>query len=90
MSEVERELNDAQHRVEDAKAGYELIVSRMAHELPRFQKERAQEMASVLAEFAASQAQSAEHSTRVWRSLLPQSYFGGGQLAEGIDEGTEL
>lgn len=42
MSEVERELNDAQHRVEAAKAAYELIVRRMNAELPRFQRERAQ------------------------------------------------
>ena len=48
-----------------------------------------QEMASVLAEFAASQAQSAEHSARVWRQLLPHNYFGG-PAGEAIDEGTEL
>ena len=69
---MERELNDAQHRVEAAKADYELIVSRMAQELPRFQRERAQEMAAVLREYAAGQAQSADHSARVWRQLVPQ------------------
>ena len=42
VSEVERELNDAQQRVEGAKAAYELIVRRMNAELPRFQRERAQ------------------------------------------------
>jgi len=71
---VERELNDAQHRVEAAKGAYELIVSRMAHELPRFQRERAQEMAAVLREYAAGQAQSSDHSARVWRQLVPVHY----------------
>ena len=72
VSEVERELNDAQHKVEAARQGYELIVSRMKHELPRFQRERAVEMAAVLRDFAAAQAAAADHSARVWRQLMPR------------------
>lgn len=47
MAEIERELNEAQHRVETAKTAYELIVRRMSQELARFQRERATEMVSV-------------------------------------------
>jgi hypothetical protein len=55
VAEVERELNEAQHRVEGAKSGYETIVRRMAAELARFQRERAAELASVLRGFAVAQ-----------------------------------
>jgi len=37
VAEVERELNEAQYRVESAQATYDTIVSRMAVELARFQ-----------------------------------------------------
>ena len=65
VAEVERELNEAQHRVEGARAGYELIVRRMAEELVRFQRERASELASVLRAFAAAQAQLAGDTAKV-------------------------
>ena len=65
MAEVERELNEAQHRVEGAKAGYELIVRRMAEELVRFQRERASELAAVLRSFAAAQTQLAGDTAKV-------------------------
>ena len=58
VAEVERELNEAQHRVEGAKAGYETIVRRMAAELARFQRERASELAGVLRGFAMAQVHS--------------------------------
>lgn len=37
MAEVERELNEAQFRVETAQATFDTIVSRMTSELARFQ-----------------------------------------------------
>ena len=52
---TERELRDAQHRVEEAKSTYQLIVQRMTEELSRFQQERASELASVLRNFAVAQ-----------------------------------
>ena len=55
VAEVERELNEAQHRVEGAKGAYETIVRRMAAELARFQRERAAELAGVLRGFALTQ-----------------------------------
>ncbi|KAK9907499.1 hypothetical protein WJX75_004827 [Coccomyxa subellipsoidea] len=70
-SEVERELNDAQHRVESAKDTYELIVRRMSQELARFQQERATEMAGVLRAFAVAQATLASDTAKAWRTLAP-------------------
>ncbi|EIE27299.1 Vps5-domain-containing protein [Coccomyxa subellipsoidea C-169] len=70
-SEVERELNDAQHRVEAAKDTYELIVRRMSQELARFQTERATEMAGVLRSFAVAQASLASDTAKAWRTLAP-------------------
>ena len=65
MAEVERELNEAQHRVESAKAVYEVIVRRMSEELARFQRERAAELAGVLRNFAMAQAQLAGDTAKV-------------------------
>ena len=65
VAEVERELNEAQHRVEGAKAAYEAIVRRMAEELVRFQRERASELAAVLRSFAAAQTQLAGDTAKV-------------------------
>lgn len=55
VSDVERELNEAQHRVEAAKGAYEGIVRAMSVELARFQRERAAELAGVLRAFAVAQ-----------------------------------
>ena len=71
MSEVERELNEAQHRVEAAKDTYELIVRRMSQELARFQTERATEMAAVLRAFAVAQATLSSDTAKAWRMLAP-------------------
>ena len=65
MAEVERELNEAQHRVENAKAVYEVIVRRMSEELARFQRERAADLAGVLRSFAMAQAQLAGDTAKV-------------------------
>lgn len=65
VAEVERELNEAQHRVESAKAVYEVIVRRMSEELARFQRERAAELAGVLRNFAMAQAQLAGDTAKV-------------------------
>ncbi len=67
VAEVERELNEAQHRVENAKAVYEVIVRRMSEELARFQRERAAELAGVLRNFAMAQAQLAGDTAKVGR-----------------------
>ena len=37
ISEAERELNEAAHKVEDATSTYETIVRRMSEDLARFQ-----------------------------------------------------
>ena len=78
MAEVERELNEAQHRVEGAKAAYELIVRRMSGELARFQRERASELAAVLRGFASAQAQLAGDTAKV-RALHSLSSVGCGE-----------
>ena len=70
VAEAERELNDAQHKVEITKQTYETIVLRMSQDLSRFQKERAVELAAVLREFAITQAQLAADSSKVWQSLV--------------------
>ena len=70
VAEAERELNDAQHKVESTKQTYETIVLRMSQDLSRFQKERAVELAAVLHGFAVSQAQLSENNYDVWRSLV--------------------
>ncbi|KAK9843542.1 hypothetical protein WJX81_008116 [Elliptochloris bilobata] len=71
VSEAERELNEAQRRVEAARAAYESIVQRMSEELVRFQRDRAHEFAAVLRAFAAAQAQLAADSAKAWRALAP-------------------
>lgn len=96
VAEVERELNEAQHRVENAKAVYELIVRRMSEELARFQRERAAELAAVLRSFAMAQAQlagdTANVSTcqwRVWGALPQHSLREGTQERSGfLDQNT--
>lgn len=65
VAEVERELNEAQHRVEGAKGVYELIVRRMSEELARFQRERVSELTAVLRAFALAQAQLAGDTAKV-------------------------
>ena len=65
MAEVERELNEAQHRVENAKAVYELIVRRMSEELARFQRERA-------AELGRGSAQLRQWPRPSWLGTLPR------------------
>lgn len=72
VAEAERELNDAQHKVENTKQTYETIVLRMSQDLSRFQKERAVEVAALLREFAIAQAQLAADSSRVWQSLVAE------------------
>ncbi len=69
VAEVERELNEAQHRVEGAKSIYELIVRRMSEELARFQRERASELSAVLRAFALAQAQLAGDTAKVHASV---------------------
>jgi len=71
VSEAERELNEAQRRVEAARGAYETIVQRMSEELVRFQRERAREFAALLRAFAAAQAQLAADSAKAWRALTP-------------------
>ena len=73
VAEVERELNEAQHRVEGAKGVYELIVRRMSEELARFQRERASELAAVLRAFALAQAQLAGDTAKVRAFLSVES-----------------
>lgn len=71
VAEVERELNEAQHRVESAKGTYEQIVRLMSQELARFQLERATEMAAVLRAFAVAQATLASDTAKAWKTLAP-------------------
>jgi sorting nexin-1/2 len=71
VAEVERELNEAQYRVEGAQATFDTIVSRMKLELARFQEERAEEMAAVLRDFAIAQARTAQETADTWRTLIP-------------------
>ena len=47
------------------------IVQQMSAELVRFQRERSQEMAYVLRDFAVAQAQVSSDSARLWRSMIP-------------------
>jgi Vps5 C terminal like len=73
VSEVERELNEAQQRAETAKSTYQVIVQQMAEELARFQRERAREMAAVLRDFALLQAELASNQSKSWRALLEEA-----------------
>lgn len=43
----------------------------MSGELVRFQRERSQEMAYVLRDFALAEARTSADSARLWRSLVP-------------------
>lgn len=70
--EAERERDQADQRLKNAKAAYETIVERMNEELARFQKERAVEMSQVLRDFALSQAQLASETARAWSSLVTE------------------
>ncbi|CAD7699120.1 unnamed protein product, partial [Ostreobium quekettii] len=70
--EAERERDQADLRLKNAKAAYETIVERMNEELARFQKERAVEMSQVLRDFALSQAQLASETARAWSSLVTE------------------
>ena len=84
VAEVERELNEAQHRVEGAKAGYELIVRRMAEELVRFQRERASELAAVLRSFAAAQTQLAGDTAKVSAAPLAAAECSASQTVDDL------
>ena len=70
VAEVERELNEAQRKVDFAKDIYENIVHNMSHELARFQRERAAEMALTLRDFAVAEAQLSSDAAKVWSSLV--------------------
>lgn len=70
VTEAERDKDAADLKLKNAKAGYETIVTRMSEELVRFHKERADEMASVLRDFALSQAQLASETAKAWSSLV--------------------
>ena len=59
MAAAERELNEAQHRVDATRGAYEAIVRAMSVELARFQRERSAELAGVLRAFAVAQARPA-------------------------------
>ena len=84
VAEVERELNEAQHRVEGAKTGYELIVRRMAEELVRFQRERASELAAVLRSFAAAQTQLAGDTAKVSAAPLAAAECSASQTVDDL------
>ncbi|CAD7702434.1 unnamed protein product [Ostreobium quekettii] len=70
--EAERERDQADLRLQNARAAYETIVERMNEELARFQKERAVEMSQVLRDFALAQAQLASETARSWSSLVTE------------------
>lgn len=72
VAEAERDLNEADQRVKNAKIAYESIVARMTEELNRFQKERAADMNTVLRDFALAQAQIAAESAKAWTTLLTE------------------
>lgn len=74
MALTERELRDAQHKVEEAKSTYQLIVQRMTEELSRFQQERASELASVLRNFAVAQVRT-HASGGLQRANCPELCF---------------
>jgi sorting nexin-1/2 len=71
VAEAERDLRAATAAAEGAAAAYAAVVERMGPDLGRFQRERAQEMAIVLRDFAQAEAEASGEVARLWRSLVP-------------------
>mmetsp|Transcript_17343 Transcript_17343/g.29662 ORF Transcript_17343/g.29662 Transcript_17343/m.29662 type:complete len:437 (-) Transcript_17343:572-1882(-) len=69
ISEAEADVADAEQRVRSAKVSYDGIVATMTEELNRWQKERANEMRTMLQRFARAQAMSAAENAAQWSSL---------------------
>ncbi|KXZ44879.1 hypothetical protein GPECTOR_61g832 [Gonium pectorale] len=70
IAETEREVNEADQRLRNAKLGYETIRETMREELNRFQKERAVEMSGLLRDFALAQARHSAEQAKAWGELL--------------------
>ncbi|GLC46599.1 hypothetical protein PLESTB_001222000 [Pleodorina starrii] len=70
IAETERDVNEADQRLRNAKLGYETIRDTMREELNRFQKERAAEMSAVLRDFALAQAHHTAEQAKAWGELL--------------------
>ncbi|GFR51023.1 hypothetical protein Agub_g13350 [Astrephomene gubernaculifera] len=70
IAETERDVNEADQRLRNAKLGYETIRDTMREELNRFQKERAAEMSALLRDFALAQAQHTAEQAKAWGELL--------------------
>eukprot|EP00877_Chromochloris_zofingiensis_P009805 jgi/Chrzof1/5078/Cz15g10280.t1 len=72
LAEAERDINEADQRVRNAKIAYEEMVSKMTEELNRFQKERAAELNTVMRDFALTQAGLASDGAKAWGGLLAE------------------
>ncbi|PNW82491.1 hypothetical protein CHLRE_06g281050v5 [Chlamydomonas reinhardtii] len=70
IAETERDVNEADQRLRNAKLGYETIRDTMREELNRFQKERASEMSALLRDFALAQAAYTAAQAKAWGELL--------------------
>lgn len=66
LAEAERDINEADQRVRNAKIAYEEMVSKMTEELNRFQKERAAELNTVMRDFALTQVSTVAGFTGSW------------------------
>ncbi|KAG2492390.1 hypothetical protein HYH03_009336 [Edaphochlamys debaryana] len=70
IAETERDVNEADQRLRNAKLGYETIRDTMREELNRFQKERGVEMSALLRDFALAQARHTAEQAKAWGELL--------------------
>ncbi|KAG2447746.1 hypothetical protein HYH02_007204 [Chlamydomonas schloesseri] len=70
IAETERDVNEADQRLRNAKLGYETIRDTMREELNRFQKERAAELSALLRDFALAQATYTAAQAKAWGELL--------------------
>lgn len=71
IRDAEHEIMEGKRRAEVAKERYDLILERMAGEVPRFQQEKERDLGAVLLALAVRQAQLAQEYAADWRTLLP-------------------
>ena len=69
---AERDLQDANRKHDAAKEHYEYMKSQMAKELVRFQEQKANDLAKVMADFTKTQANNCRVVADAWGSLVPR------------------
>ena len=70
IQEQERELNAAKEHAHKATNDLDRVTQRLQREIPRYQRERREEVRSVFLELATVQAQMHRSNSGSWRELL--------------------